>query len=134
MKPRPLVLTLLLAGAFWLVTSHGDWSLRQVIQPFSSSGKLWSDPVTAHGAGSVSNRKDGRRRRAYRLFLSSDREADELAVTGKDRARMVTTGYVKVMRPRHWYTPVRATSASVTSRTGSPGTRDAVWPSGPSPR
>jgi hypothetical protein len=51
--------------------------------------------MTAHGAGSVSNRKDGRRRRAYRLFLSSDREADELAVTGKDRARMVTTGYVK---------------------------------------
>jgi S1-C subfamily serine protease len=51
MKPRPLVLTLLLVGAFWLVTSHGDWSLREIIQPLSSRGQLWSDPVTARGAG-----------------------------------------------------------------------------------
>ena len=51
MKPRPLVLTMLLVGAFWFVTSHGDWNLRQLMQPFSSNGKLWSDPVTAHGAG-----------------------------------------------------------------------------------
>ena len=29
---------------------------------------------------------------------------------------------------------VRATRRSVTERTGSPGTSDAVWPSGPSPR
>src|SRR5438552_3861806 len=51
MKPRPLVLTMLIAGAFWFVTSHGNWSLRQVMQPFSTNGKLWSDPVTAHGEG-----------------------------------------------------------------------------------
>jgi len=51
MKPRTLVLTLLLAGGFWYATSHGDWSLRRLVRPLSTSGKLWSDPVTAYGAG-----------------------------------------------------------------------------------
>ncbi len=51
MRPRALVLTLLLVGAFWLVTSHGNWSVERMLRPISSSGKLWSDPVTAHGAG-----------------------------------------------------------------------------------
>jgi S1-C subfamily serine protease len=51
MKLRTLVLTLLLAGGFWYATSHGSWSLRSVMRPLSSNGQLWSDPVTAHGAG-----------------------------------------------------------------------------------
>jgi S1-C subfamily serine protease len=51
MKPRPLVFTALLVAAFWLITSHGDWTLRRLIQPLSNNGKLWSDPVTAHGEG-----------------------------------------------------------------------------------
>ena len=51
MRMRTLVLTLLLAGGFWYGTSHGSWNLRTIVQPFSGSGKLWSDPVTAHGAG-----------------------------------------------------------------------------------
>jgi S1-C subfamily serine protease len=51
MKPRPLVLTMLLVAAFWFVTSHGDWSLRRIVQPFSTNRQLWSEPVTAHGAG-----------------------------------------------------------------------------------
>ncbi|MCU1324743.1 MAG: peptidase and chymotrypsin/Hap [Bryobacterales bacterium] len=50
MRPRALILTLLLAGAFWLVTSHGSWRLRQILQPLTSNGQLWSEPVTARGA------------------------------------------------------------------------------------
>src|ERR1700748_1324032 len=51
MRPKSLVLTLLLVGGFLLVTERGQWNLAQLIQPISSSGKLWSDPVTAHGSG-----------------------------------------------------------------------------------
>jgi S1-C subfamily serine protease len=51
MRPRTLVLTLLLVAGFWLVTERGYWNLRQLIQPISQSGRLWSDPVTAHGSG-----------------------------------------------------------------------------------
>jgi putative serine protease PepD len=50
-RPRALVLSLLLVAGFWLVTEHGNWNLRKIIQPLSASGKLWSDPVTAHGSG-----------------------------------------------------------------------------------
>jgi S1-C subfamily serine protease len=42
---------LFLAAGFWYVTSHGDWNLRQALQPISTSSRLWSDPVTAHGSG-----------------------------------------------------------------------------------
>jgi S1-C subfamily serine protease len=48
------VLTLLLVGGFWFVTAHGDWSLRQLVRPFTGGRSLhvpWSEPVTAHGAG-----------------------------------------------------------------------------------
>ena len=51
MRPRSLLLSLFLAVGFWYATSHGDWTLRQLLQPISRSGKLWSDPVTAHGSG-----------------------------------------------------------------------------------
>ncbi|MES1257371.1 MAG: trypsin-like peptidase domain-containing protein, partial [Acidobacteriota bacterium] len=51
MRPRTLVFTLLLTGTFWLITSRGQWQLRQVMRPFTSGGRLWSEPVTAHGAG-----------------------------------------------------------------------------------
>ena len=51
MRPRTLVLTLLFAVAFWFATSHGQWNLQQLISPISNGGKLWSDPVTAHGSG-----------------------------------------------------------------------------------
>ena len=51
MRPRTLLLTLLLVGGFWLATSRGQWQLRQLVRPLTSNGKLWSDPETAHGAG-----------------------------------------------------------------------------------
>src|SRR5581483_7476651 len=51
MRPRTLLFTLLIVGGFWFVTSRANWDLRRVVRPFSTSGKLWSDPVTAHGAG-----------------------------------------------------------------------------------
>src|SRR5580704_15507432 len=51
MKPRALLMTLLLVGGFWLITSRGNWNVERILRPISSSGKLWTDPVTAHGAG-----------------------------------------------------------------------------------
>ncbi len=50
MRPRALILTLILVGTFWFLTTRGNWKLKQVLQPLTSSGQLWSDPVTAHGA------------------------------------------------------------------------------------
>jgi S1-C subfamily serine protease len=50
MRPRALILTLLLVAGFWFVTEHGNWTVQQLIQPISRNGKLWSDPVTARGA------------------------------------------------------------------------------------
>ena len=51
MKPRALILTLLLAGGFWFVTTKADWTLRGLMRPLSANSMLWSEPVTAHGAG-----------------------------------------------------------------------------------
>jgi S1-C subfamily serine protease len=44
-------MTFLLVGGFWLITTRGNWSVERLMRPISSSGKLWTDPVTAHGAG-----------------------------------------------------------------------------------
>lgn len=54
MRPRALLLTLVFVGGFWLLTSRGSWSVPSVLQPLSTRGKLWSDPVTAHGAQTFS--------------------------------------------------------------------------------
>ena len=51
MRPRALILTLLLVAGFWFVTERGDMNLKQLVQPISLNGRLWSDPVTAHGSG-----------------------------------------------------------------------------------
>ena len=51
MKPRAIILSLLLVAGFWYVTSEANWTLRGLVRPLSNNGKLWSEPVTAHGAG-----------------------------------------------------------------------------------
>ena len=51
MRPRALILTLLLVAGFWIVTSRGTWNVEQLIRPLSTNGRLWSDPITAHGSG-----------------------------------------------------------------------------------
>ena len=51
MRPRTLVLTFLLVAGFWLATSRGRWTVYELLQPISTNGRLWSDPVTAHGSG-----------------------------------------------------------------------------------
>src|SRR5580698_6273399 len=51
MRPRALILTLFIVAGFWLVTGHGNWKLREIIQPLTANGRLWSEPVTAHGSG-----------------------------------------------------------------------------------
>ena len=56
MKLRVLLLTLAIVAGFWLGTSHGNWGrgswpLRALVEPLSAHGRLWSDPITAHGAG-----------------------------------------------------------------------------------
>lgn len=51
MRPRALVLTLLLVAGFWFITDRSKVNLKQLIQPISRNGRLWSDPVTAHGSG-----------------------------------------------------------------------------------
>jgi S1-C subfamily serine protease len=51
MRPRTLVLTLLFVAGFWYVTERENWNLKKLMQPISSNGRLWSDPVTAHGSG-----------------------------------------------------------------------------------
>ena len=50
MKPRALILSLLLVAGFWYVTSDADWTLRGLMRPLSTNGRLWSEPVIAHGA------------------------------------------------------------------------------------
>ncbi len=58
MRPRALVLTLLLVAGFWFVTSTGNWNVKQIIQPLTTSGRLWSEPVTAHGSGFESDEQN----------------------------------------------------------------------------
>ena len=58
MRPRTLVLTLLLVGGFWYATSRATWNLQRIMRPLSMRGHLWSDPVTAHGAGFESDEQN----------------------------------------------------------------------------
>jgi S1-C subfamily serine protease len=58
MRPRTLFLTLLLVTGFWFVTSHGDWTLARLVRPLSSGSRLWSEPVTARGAGFLSDEQN----------------------------------------------------------------------------
>lgn len=50
---------------------------------------------TLHGAGSMMNRDDRRRRAAWRTLVAADRERRALADHGVDPATIAVTGYVK---------------------------------------
>lgn len=50
---------------------------------------------TLHGAGSMMNRGDRRRRAAWRTLVAADRERRALASFGVDPATIAVTGYVK---------------------------------------
>jgi len=58
MRPRALILTFLLVAGFWFVTGNGNWTVQKLIQPISRNGKLWSEPVTARGAGYTSDEQN----------------------------------------------------------------------------
>ena len=51
MKSRTLLLTLLLLTGFWYVTSRADWHPGRYLRPLTATGRLWSAPETARGAG-----------------------------------------------------------------------------------
>lgn len=51
MKSRILLLTLILAGSFWYVTSRADWHVSRLLHPLTSTGRLWSAPESAQTAG-----------------------------------------------------------------------------------
>ncbi len=51
--------------------------------------------ITAHGAGSINDRIDRRRRHAWRHLLPSQLEADEMVRGGQVGSRVAVTGYVK---------------------------------------
>src|SRR5271154_4276853 len=48
MKFRVFVITLLLVGGFLIVTTKNDWGQRQILNPSTSSGPLWSGPSETH--------------------------------------------------------------------------------------
>ncbi len=51
MKPRTLLLTLLLVGGFWFITSRADWNVARIVHPMTATGRLWSSPVSARTSG-----------------------------------------------------------------------------------
>jgi S1-C subfamily serine protease len=52
MRGRTLLLAAILFGGFWYVTSRADLPLGRLMQPVvTSTARLWSSPVTAHGSG-----------------------------------------------------------------------------------
>lgn len=55
MRIRPVLWALLLVGAFWYFTSEADWNISRVLDPVRSTGKLWSEPDTAHTAPALDN-------------------------------------------------------------------------------
>ncbi len=51
MKSRTLMLALILLSGFWYITSRADWHPGKFLRPLTSTGRLWSAPETARGAG-----------------------------------------------------------------------------------
>jgi len=51
MKMRVLLITALLVGGFFLLTSRTEWGQRRVFQPMSKAGRFWTGPDVARSAG-----------------------------------------------------------------------------------
>ncbi len=51
MRLRSLFWAMALAAGFVFLTSKGDWSLRQLLQPIQNTGRQWSAPEVARTAG-----------------------------------------------------------------------------------
>jgi S1-C subfamily serine protease len=51
MKMRVLLITALLVGGFWIVTSKTNWGQHRILQPISSAKRFWSGPDVARSAG-----------------------------------------------------------------------------------
>ncbi|MFB3829185.1 MAG: S1C family serine protease [Bryobacteraceae bacterium] len=51
MRARPLILSLLLVGGFWYITSVANWKIRDLVAPVRETGRLWTEPDSAHSAG-----------------------------------------------------------------------------------
>jgi S1-C subfamily serine protease len=51
MRGRTILLAALLFGGFWYVTSRADLPIGRILKPLAETGRLWSSPDTAHGAG-----------------------------------------------------------------------------------
>jgi putative serine protease PepD len=51
MKPRTLLIGLLIAAGFVWVTSTRKWDPPGFLRPIANTGKLWSEPPVAKGAG-----------------------------------------------------------------------------------
>src|SRR4029078_5722809 len=50
MRTRSFLWAIIMAAGFIYVTSHGDWSLRRIFQPFGPAARLWSSPEVAGAA------------------------------------------------------------------------------------
>src|SRR5439155_18111032 len=50
MRLRPIFWAVALAAGFIYLTSSADWSVRQIFQPFRTTGRLWSAPEVAGAA------------------------------------------------------------------------------------
>ena len=50
MKLRPILWALALVAGFVYITSNADWSVRRILRPIQTTGRLWSAPEVARTA------------------------------------------------------------------------------------
>jgi S1-C subfamily serine protease len=53
MRLRPILWAFVLAAGFIYLTSNADWSVSRIVQPFRSTGRLWSAPEVAGAAATT---------------------------------------------------------------------------------
>jgi S1-C subfamily serine protease len=50
MKLRPILLALLLVGAFFWLTNRSGWTVERLVKPVRETGRAWTEPAKAHTA------------------------------------------------------------------------------------